>query len=64
MESLKPEDEEKLGLLSGADSSDSSFLSMKKWDDNRFIWDDNELEIINNKRSNSDAIPVIKRHRF
>ena len=62
MESLKPEDEEKLGLLSGADSSDSDFLSAKKWDDDRFIWNENELEIINNKRSNANAIPVNKRN--
>jgi len=62
LESLKPEDEEKLGLLSGADSSDSDFLSAKKWDDDRFIWNENELEIINNKRSNANAIPVNKRN--
>lgn len=64
MESLKPEDEEKLGLLSGADSSDTSILSIKKWDDDRFIWNEHELDLINGKRSHEDDIPINRRNKF
>jgi len=37
---------------------------VKKWDEDRFIWEEKELEIINSKRSNADAIPVNKRNEF
>jgi len=35
---------------------------MENWDDDRFVWDENELGIVNNKRINSDTIPIVKRN--
>ena len=60
---MKPEEEENLGLLSGKGSSDTESLkSMDKWDDDKFIWHEFELDIINGKRRLCDEIPVIKRN--
>lgn len=62
MQPLRAEDEENLANFDELNSSASSTLSMEKWEDDRFIWDENELDVVNNKRVNDDCIPVVKRN--
>lgn len=62
MQPLRAEDEENLANYDEINSSASSTLTMKNWDDDRFVWDENEIDIVNNKRINSDLMPVIKRN--
>lgn len=62
MQPLRAEDEENLANFDELNSSASSTLSMEKWEEDRFIWDENELDIVNSKRVNADCVPIVKRN--
>jgi hypothetical protein len=50
MTQMKPDEEEALLNISGKGSSDTESLKTDKWNDDRFIWHEHELEIVNDKR--------------